>query len=344
MPRKRKEVSESYNQKAYLDPANPTAFSGLQTFAKARKIGDLKALEKSLAKLPSFSRFRPPRTNYPRRPVIVKSPNENLQLDLIDYSRIKTKNRGFSYILIGIDLFTKFCIAKALKSKSVKHVVPALAELFKEFSKKAPIQSVCFDRESSFYSKEAKQLYKKLGIHYFSTFSPLKSQTVERLIRTIKSRLHRLLDYKKTNNWLDNYEKVVSGYNLTRSRSHGFVPAKIKKSDYDTVLSNLYKRFALMRPKKPKFKKLDLVRVSDRKLKTFKKKYLSHWSSEVFRIKCILTQFPVVSYKVEDLNGQELQGTFVEYDLTPAGIQNEQEQRASRGRFRSKPQRFSGQQ
>lgn len=321
MRRKKRDVlNERYLHAAYLDSKLPGSFSGLQTFARARRVKDIKALEKALVKLPSFSKYRPPRTVYPRVPVIVKNILENIQLDLIDYSRIKRKNRGYAYILVGICVFSKLAYATAVKSKSVKHMVPALAELFKEFSRKGKIISASSDHGLEFHSKEAKALYKKLDIHFYSTYSNLKSQTIERFIRTFKIKLQKQLDYKGSQNWLDNYKSTLESYNNTRSRSHGFIPSKIKKTDHDQILANLYKKFIIQRPKKPKFKPGDLIRVSDRKFKIFKKKHHSHWSDEIFRIKCIYTYFPTVSYKLEDSSKEELQGTYVEAEITPAGI------------------------
>lgn len=321
---KRDFPQDRYLHKAYLTPSTPGAFAGLQTFAKARRIKDLKALERSLSKLPTFSRYRAPRTVYPRVPVITKSALENVQIDLIDYSRLKKYNFGYSYILVGICTFTKFAVTIATRSKGVKHMLPALKELIKEFSKGGKvIKNLNSDFGNEFYSNAAQQLFRQLKINHYSVYSNLKSQTVERFIRTYKIRLQRALDHNKTKNWYKLYKSITINYNSSPHRSHGFVPGKIKKSDHDQILANLYKKFILMKRRKPKYIPGSVVRIANRKLKTFTKKHFAHWSEEVFRVKCVSHFFPVPAYKIEDLSGNLIDGTFVEAELTPAAIQNE---------------------
>lgn len=119
---------------------------------------------------------------------------------------------------------------------------------------------------------------------------------VERLIRTIKAKLWRYFDYSGKENWISVLDQIMQNYNLSRHRSHGFIPAKIRKKDHDQILTNLYSKFARQKPKKPTYKPNDLVRISEKKL-TFTKKYTAHFSLEIFKIKCVHTLYPVVQDK-----------------------------------------------
>ena len=57
----------------------------------------------------------------------------------------------------------------------------------------------------------------------------------------------------------------------------------------------------------------DKVRITKKK-KTFEKGYTPRWTEEVFTIPAVQNTSPV-TYKIEDLNGEEIQGTFYEAEL-----------------------------
>ncbi len=137
----------------------------------------------------------------------------------------------------------------------------------------------------------------------------------------MKQKLWRYFEYTGKENWVDVLQKIVYNYNNSKHRSHGFVPAKIKRTDHDLILTNLYSKFAKLKPRKPKYGPGSLVRISEKKL-TFTKKYMSHFSDEIFRVKCVHTKIPVISYQLEDASGNKLNGIFVEAELSDAGINN----------------------
>ena len=57
----------------------------------------------------------------------------------------------------------------------------------------------------------------------------------------------------------------------------------------------------------------DKVRITKKK-KTFEKGYTPRWTEEVFTISAVQNTSPV-TYKIVDLNGEEIQGTFYEAEL-----------------------------
>ena len=71
-------------------------------------------------------------------------------------------------------------------------------------------------------------------------------------------------------------------------------------------------------PELPQAKKLnfcvgDNVRITKKK-KTFEKGYTPRWTEEIFTITKILYTNPV-TYKISDLNGEEIEGSFYEPEL-----------------------------
>lgn len=70
-----------------------------------------------------------PRKNFPRRKVVIKDMKDLYQADLIDYSRLKTKNKNYSYVLTVINCFTKFLFVRKIKKKSAEDVLNAFKDI-----------------------------------------------------------------------------------------------------------------------------------------------------------------------------------------------------------------------
>ena len=66
--------------------------------------------------------------------------------------------------------------------------------------------------------------------------------------------------------------------------------------------------------KKPALKIGDTVRISKYKRKTFDKGYTPNWTEEVFVMSEIRPTNPI-TYKIKDLNGEEIGGTFYGEEL-----------------------------
>ena len=89
------------------------------------------------------------------------------------------------------------------------------------------------------------------------------------------------------------------------------VEASMKKNE-KKVFKNLYGDISVDK-KKPKFSLGDFVRIP-RKKGTFEKGYTPRWTEEVFKVVEILHSVPI-TYKLEDLSGEEIQGSFYEEEL-----------------------------
>ena len=68
---------------------------------------------------------------------------------------------------------------------------------------------------------------------------------------------------------------------------------------------------------KPKFKIGDKVRISKFKRNVFDKGYTPNWTEEMFTIDKIQHTNPI-TYKLKDLNNEEIQGSFYEAELLKA--------------------------
>ena len=86
-----------------------------------------------------------------------------------------------------------------------------------------------------------------------------------------------------------------------------------KKENELTVWRNLYPDRYKTHNLQPKFSVGDEVRITKKK-KVFEKGYTTRWTEEIFTIKKIQNTDPI-TYKLEDLQGEEIKGSFYEQEL-----------------------------
>ena len=105
---------------------------------------------------------------------------------------------------------------------------------------------------------------------------------------------------------IDKLDDIVDEYNNTYHTTIKMKPIDVKDNTYintDKEINN----------KDPKFKVGYHVRISKYK-NIFAKGYMPNWSEEVFIIKKVKNTIPW-TYVINDLNGEEIIGTFYEKEL-----------------------------
>lgn len=151
----------------------------------------------------------------------------------------------------------------------------------------------------------------------YSTENEEKSSVVERWNRTIKSKMWKQFTIQGNTRCLDILPKILKQYNNTRHSSIKMTPVEAsKKKNEETVYFNLYGDMEISK-QKPKFKVGDKVRISKYKRDVFDKGYTPNWTEELFTINKIQHTNPI-TYKIKDLNDEEIQGSFYESELLKA--------------------------
>ena len=217
----------------------------------------------------------------------------------------KNNNDGYNYLLFVIDIFRKFGWVIPLKNKEGKTVAEALKTIFEE---RKP-EKLWTDKGKEFYDKNVKKL-----IEIYSTENEEKSSIVERWIRTMKEKMWKYFTDKNTYRYIDILPKLVKDYNNTVHSSTKLTPVEAsKKKNELNVWRNLYPDRLKIHDLTPKFSVGDEVRISKKK-KTFEKGYTTRWTEEIFTITKIQNTNPI-TYKVADLQGEEIDGSFYEPEL-----------------------------
>ena len=249
---------------------------------------------------------------FPRRRVISRFPFENFMGDLIEYPNYKYQNKGYKYILVLIDCFTKMIYVRPMKQKSKEWTADAFESIFKEFDT-FPINLIT-DAGLEFFNSDVQKVFQSYGINHFAyqTHTRWKASIVERAIRTIKSRLEKIFFRQKVNRWIDVLDNVIKNYNLPPHSVHALPPLEVNDENKDIVFKRMFP-----------FKTVRIVcrlrekdRVRKIKEKTiFEKGYKIKWSEEIYEIKTVRQSNGVCWYKLIALDNTEQPGIFYYYQL-----------------------------
>ena len=107
------------------------AYKGIQTTSKVKDISYKKAKE-FLSRKDGWSLHVTPRRKFPRRRSVASGINSLWQIDLADMSRYADSNNGVRYILIAIDVVSRFLYARPMLTKSAESTIKALESIFQE--------------------------------------------------------------------------------------------------------------------------------------------------------------------------------------------------------------------
>lgn len=251
------------------------------------------------------------RINYPRRNVILKDIDDLWQADLIDIHQHANINLNHNFILIVIDCFSKYVWVKPLKYKSQELVSEAFLSILSEGRVPRNLQT---DWGKEFYNKSFQKIIQTHSINHYSTYSTKKAAIVERVIRTVKSKLYKAFSMKGNYKWVDGtLDKIVHDYNHTKHSTIETCPVHVSEKNKCILIqryNNLYK--ALIKVK-PKFFRGDVVRISKHKA-CFDKGYTPNWSTELFTIIAVQNTNPI-TYLLEDSKKNPIRGAFYSQEL-----------------------------
>ena len=140
----------------------------------------------------------------------------------------------------------------------------------------------------------------------YSTNNEEKSVVAERFIRMLKSKIYKYMTSISKNVYINKVDDIVDEYNNTYHTTIKIKPIDVKDNTYINTNKET-------NDKDPKFKVGDRVGISKYK-NIFAKGYTPNWSEEVFVIKKVKNTVPR-TYVINDLNGEEMMGTFYEKEL-----------------------------
>jgi hypothetical protein len=253
---------------------------------------------------------KPARRNYRRRRVIIKGLNDLWQADLVEMLPYSKFNRGYRYILIVINTFSKYVWASPLKSKQGKDVTLAMENILQKTTTPNNLQT---DLGKEFYNHHFNDLMKKFHINHYSTYSNLKASIVERVNRTLKGAMWKKFSNQGNYKWYNILPEIVEKYNNRRHRTTGIKPVDVNEKNAKLILKNSFTHKKTVYPKQSKFTLNDHVRISKHR-EAFDKGYTPNWSTEIFQIREVRLTNPT-TYLLKDSKNENIEGGFYEEEL-----------------------------
>ena len=264
---------------------------------------------------------KPIRRNFLKRRVIVHNVDDIWCSDLVDMQKLSKWNKGYKYLLMVLDRFSKYGWIVPLKTKTGLEVSKAFESIFKKSKGKAQgkPKKLWVDKGKEYYNKNMLDLLAKNNIEIYSTENEEKSSVCERWNRTIKEKMYKRFTMQNNTVYIEILPKILASYNNSKNRSIDMTPNQARKPEnYGKVYFNLYGDLAESQNgtlnRNSLLKIGDTVRISKYKRKTFEKGYTPNWTEEVFVISEIQPTDPI-TYKIKDLNGEEVGGTFYREEL-----------------------------
>jgi hypothetical protein len=117
---------------AYHTPGNPSAFSGRNRQFKAYPGVKQRGIIKTLFESDSYTRHREGKRPPSYNPYFIRRQRELLQADLADLGVIQAHNDDYRYLVVVVDVFSRYCWVHPLKQKTDKATCAALESIFDE--------------------------------------------------------------------------------------------------------------------------------------------------------------------------------------------------------------------
>jgi hypothetical protein len=310
---------EDYLKKHYFQPGSPIFFANpvkLYNHLKKKTYKvTLPYLKEWVKEQEAYSLHKEARHTFPRLPHVLKGKHHLYDADLADMKDLEQENNGYKYILVVIDAYSKFLSVKPLKTKTAVVVKQAIEEIFNVMKKPEVFRT---DPGTEFKNKILQQYLNTTGVRHQITTNENKALFAERVIKTLKRKIYHYLTHNNTHTYIDILQKLVAGYNKTVHRSIKIAP----KDMTDDKWWDIYKPRGVIKKKPYTIRVGDSVRVSYLS-NAFTRAFDQQFSREVFVVTGRYRKRGIPLYKIEDMNGQSIDGTFYSSELQKVNIDKE---------------------
>ena len=160
-------------------------------------------------------------------------------VDLTDMESLSKFNRGYKYLLCGIDLFSKYACVIPLRDKKGTSTVIVLQRIISQGGKS---NKIWVDQDGEFYNKSFKDFLKINNIKMYSAFNKGKSVAAERFIKTLKNKIFKHITVISKNVHVDVLNDIVNRCNNTVHKTIKMKPIDVTDDYYAKYNEELNKK------------------------------------------------------------------------------------------------------
>lgn len=320
---------ETLLRKIYYDISSPAGLGGVDKLYREAKKHDSRVTLTDVREFLKTSRVytlhKLQNKKFQREHVVAGGPKKILSADLADLSHLMKANKGNRYLLVCVDVFSRYMSVVPIQRKNSKNMVQALSTILDKPLSRGYSRLFC-DRGKEFYNKLVQNYLRKKHIVLYSVYSQeTKASVCERAIQTLKHKIYRYLTAHNTLRYLEALTTLVTTYNRSPHKGlKGKTPLEIHML---TDPEEWRKQFRLMYKSPSKVKKRisstldigDLVRVvSSNRSERFTTGYSYKNSEELFYIKNIRrSKLGLTTFELEDWSKEPIKGIFYREELIP---------------------------
>ena len=239
---------------------------------------------------------KPPKKYYNTNKTNVYYNDDTWSLDILDLNDYGPENnKGYRYVLVIIDNFSKFGWTVPLKNENAQTIKYSFENILIKSKRKPNLIET--DRGKEFYNNIFQDFLNKNDIKHYSRNSSYGAVFAERFNRTIRDLLKKIVFEQGDANWIDILPTITKQYN---NRTHSSTKLSPKDASLKKTEGLVYKNLLDKRQKvKPKYEIGDLVRTAYLK-KTFSKGDTTNWSYNLYKITEIIND-TIPSYHIDNL-------------------------------------------
>lgn len=209
-------------------------------------------------------------------------PGGDLKSDVMDIHRFKDYNDQFKFILVIVDVYSRYAWAFSIYEKSSSHVVPKFEQVYNEIKNaQNTTYAIATDNGGEFVNYKMEKLNEKWNIFHFTDVNkehilPGLTAIAERFIRTLRNYFKKISSAKQSFSFNKYLNDILYNYNHTYHES-------IKATPYDVFHKKIL-------PIHPILKEIDIlnngdhVRVMMKKSIVEKKSFTNNYSDEVYQV------------------------------------------------------------
>ncbi len=193
-------------------------------------------------------------------------------MDLVDMTNYSRQNKGYGWILLIADVFTRYVWAYVLARKDIASVDGALTQFITKYHP----EIVMSDNESAFKSKIIQELMKENDVeHTMVDVGDHKALgVIDRAVKTIKDAIYKYMADTKKSQYISQLPKIIEAYNHTPNGGiQNIAPtdADTKENTIALQIAN-HKKENVNKRNRQVFHEGDTVRIRNRK-GTFERSY-----------------------------------------------------------------------
>ena len=274
-------------------------------------------IDKALSYNDIYTRFKQHRKSKKYSPIYVHKKRELFQSDVTFFTEnnLVEANHGYKYLHCTIDVFTKMAWVYPMKANTCENTLICIKDILRKCGNKP--ERLNTDRGSEFKCREFNKFMEDNDIHHYFSYSIRKCPVVERFNLTIQQLVYKLMSTHNSFEWTKFLDQAMQIYLNRNHRTIQMTPIEAERDDNQAKLRLLYHQKYVKsgeKVKKPKYKLGNSVRIWKERGQ-FHRGYMEDYTREYFTIAEVLTNLPVPRYKLKELNGGDVIGSFFEDEL-----------------------------